>query len=206
MQTIDLLHHLPAADRERIHDAAKDEWMHVHYSSSTTRKGEDILHTPLDIVDQGKGVPRRTGTGREAHTITQFVADQRLRVVKKDRDEQLVTVDSRRHRAVVLVNDLKDHEVFHKMHPSVVVALSGKTAAFGGSVLVEEPLTPGMHNEPPGFLGQHLRAGEHGAWPDMETSRKLLIGQDTHHGGIGNQHLRLPGIETLDDGIFRLAR
>src|SRR6266516_167201 len=201
MQTIDLLHHLPAADRERIHDAAKDEWMHVHHSSSTTRKGEDILHTPLDIVDQGKGVPRRTGTGREAHTITQFVADQRLRVVEKDRDEQLVPINSRGKRTVVAVNDLKDHEVFCQMHSPMLVALGGKTPTFSGSVLIEYLLSPCVHYSPACFFRQHLRAGEHGAWGDLEMPGKLLIGQDTSQRGIGNEHLRLPGIELLDDAF-----
>ena len=147
----------------------------------------------------------KTSAG-QAYTIIQFVADERLRAAAEHGDEELVAVGSRGYRAVALVDHLEDHEIFHEMHPPVVLALGGKAAAFGGRVLVEDSLTPGLYSASPRFLCQHLRAGEHGTWPDLQASGKLLICQDTRHGGVGNQHLRLPGIETLDDDFDRPAR
>ena len=151
-QAIDLLHHLPSTHRDCIHNAAEDQWLYVHHPTNHTRKGEHILHTPLNIIDQRERVSRRAGISRQAHIVTQFVAYEWLRAAPEHGDEELVTVDSWRHRAVVLVYHLDNHEIFHEMHAPVVVALSGKTAAFGGSILVEEPLTPGLYNTPPCFL------------------------------------------------------
>src|SRR5207247_5110275 len=64
-----LLYHLPTTDRECIHDTTEDQRMHIHHSASNARKGQDILHTPLNVVDQREGVPRRAGIGRQAHTV-----------------------------------------------------------------------------------------------------------------------------------------
>src|SRR5215469_9030987 len=155
--------------------------MHVHHSTSKARKRQGILHTPLYIVDQREGVPRGAGLGREAHTVIQLVTDQRLRAAPEYGDEELVAIDAWRHRAVVLVDHLDDHVIFHEVHSPVVVALGGQAATFGGRVLVEEPITPGLYDAPPCFLRQHLGAGEYGMWPDLETSRELFIGQDACH-------------------------
>lgn len=92
-----------------------------------------------------------TGIGRDAHTIAHFVADQRLRALEEHCDEEPVPIDAWRHRAVVLVNYLDDHEIFLKMHSPVLVALSGK-AAFGGTIHVEEYLAPGLPNTAARFL------------------------------------------------------
>ncbi|HEY6411026.1 MAG TPA: hypothetical protein VIY29_26515 [Ktedonobacteraceae bacterium] len=94
-------------------------------------------------------------------------------MVEEYSNEEFVAVDSRRHRAVVVVYHFEDHEIFHEMHALVMVALSGKTATFGGSVLVEEPHTPGLHDAPTRFLCQHFRAGEHSTWCNPQESRKL---------------------------------
>src|SRR5262249_32903809 len=130
----------------------------------------------------------------------------RLCATPEHSDEELVTIDSSWHRVVVLINDLEDHEIFHKMHPTVVLALGGKAAAFGGGVLVEESLSPCLYNASARFLRQYFRAGEQSMRLDVQASGKLLIWQNTRHGGVGNQHLRLPGVETLDNGCDWFAR
>ncbi len=76
-QSTRLLYHLPATDREGIHNATEDQRLHVHRAESLTRKGENVFRTPLNSVDQPQGMPRRAGVGREAHTVIQLVISRR---------------------------------------------------------------------------------------------------------------------------------
>src|SRR5450432_1633427 len=93
------------------------------------------------------------------------------------------------------IHNLDERQIFRKVHSLMMVALRCKASSFGGRVLVEELLTPGLNNASTRFPREHLRACEHSTRSDLQAFRKLLIRQDACHGCVGNQHLWLPGVE-----------
>ena len=85
------------------------------------------------------------------------------------------------------------------MHSPVLIAHCGQIA-FGAAEQINEHPSPRLHKAAARFLRQHLRATEHRTRCDLETPGKLLISLEKQQRSLGQDHVRLPGIQALDEG------
>ena len=117
MQAIITMNNLPAADGDSVHHLVEEVGVNGNLLSISGRKMQCVLLPPLDAVYQAKGPTTGIRGIGETNAITDFVADERLRVVEQHRHQHFVPVYACRHRAIVFIHILDDNEIFIEMQP-----------------------------------------------------------------------------------------
>lgn len=103
---------------------------------------QSIFCTPLNGIDAGKGKTYGIRCACQSNTVTQFVTDEWLRMVKKHSNEHFVTKEARRYGPVVLIHNFSEYMIFKQRHALVNRCLGSNASGFRGSVLVERRVPP----------------------------------------------------------------
>jgi len=90
---------------------AEDARLHEDVTAFTVER-EHIFSSPSNGIDDPEGESAFTRLRRHRDAIADLVPDQRQRPREQDRDEELGAVRARWNRALVVVDDLGDDEVF----------------------------------------------------------------------------------------------
>ena len=90
---------------------AEDARLHEDVTAFTVER-EHNFSSPSNGIDDPEGESAFTRLRRHRDAVADLVPDQRQRPREQDRDEELGAIRARWNRAVVLVDDLGDDEVF----------------------------------------------------------------------------------------------
>ena len=104
------------------------------------------------------------------------------------------------------IDHLDNHLILQDVQPMMLGALGRDHSGLDRGILIEESLAPHLLDHAARRIRQHLGASEDALRRDAETASTLLVREGVRHGCGGDQHLRLPGVELLDNTGERRAQ
>src|SRR5262245_53558903 len=136
-QSVGLLRYLPGSDWQKLHHLMESGRMHQRKPAFWLGEPQHVFCAPLYVVNEREGSSAGAGALSQSYAVAQVIADQRLGAAEENHDQQLVAVDPWRHRAVVSVYHLADHQILKEVQTLMPVAFRGEATALGGGILVE---------------------------------------------------------------------